>query len=55
MRENEERFKELCRQASVEQDPHKLRQLVKEIDALLSIKQSRLETERPKKPPHEAK
>jgi hypothetical protein len=43
MRENEERWKELCRQASVEQDPKKLSDLVREIDELLSQKQRRLE------------
>jgi hypothetical protein len=48
--ENEEKFKELCRQASVEQDPQKLRQLVEEIDALLAIKQARLDA--PSEPPN---
>jgi hypothetical protein len=36
------RWEELCRQASVEQDPKKLMELVKEIDRLLSEKHDRL-------------
>ena len=42
MREHEEKWKELCRQASVEQDPQKLTELVKEINELLAKKQGRL-------------
>lgn len=38
--ENEERWKELCRQATVEQDPEKLSQLVREINRLLEAKQN---------------
>jgi hypothetical protein len=36
------RWEELCRQASVEQDPEKLMELVKEIDRLLGEKHERL-------------
>jgi hypothetical protein len=43
MRENEERWKELCRQASVEQDPEKLHELIAEINRLLEAKQQRLD------------
>jgi hypothetical protein len=42
MRENEERWKQLCAQAAQEQDPAKLADLVKEINRLLEAKQSRL-------------
>ena len=42
MRENEERWKELCARATGEQDPEKLRELVHEINELLSQKQRRL-------------
>lgn len=40
--EDKERWKILCEQAAVEQDPTKLIALVKEIDALLAKKQDRL-------------
>ena len=43
MRENDERWKLLCEQARTEQDPEKLRALVKEINDLLIRKQNRLE------------
>ena len=43
MQENKERWKLLCEQASVEQDPQKLLELVKEINELLRKKQVRLE------------
>jgi hypothetical protein len=39
---NKERWKVLCEQAAVEQDPEKLHQLVKEINELLEAKESRL-------------
>ena len=39
---NEERWKELCKQASVEQDPAKLSELVIEINRLLKEKADRL-------------
>jgi replication-associated recombination protein RarA len=38
----EQRWTELCRQASVEQDPRKLLLLVTEINRLLSERQDRL-------------
>ena len=38
--ENEERWKELCRQAAGEHDPEKLNQLVREISRLLEAKQN---------------
>jgi hypothetical protein len=37
-----ERWERLCEQASIEQDPAKLLELVKEINDLLEEKQSRL-------------
>ena len=37
-----ERWRELCEQASVEQDPKKLLELVKEINQLLEEKKIRL-------------
>ena len=37
----EERWRELCAQAAVEQDPQKLMELVKEINRLLDSKQQR--------------
>jgi hypothetical protein len=46
MREHEERWKELCAKAEKEQDPAKLRELVAEINALLSRKQRRLDGEK---------
>jgi hypothetical protein len=36
------RWEELCRQATVEQDPNKLMELVKEINRLLDEKHERL-------------
>ena len=42
MRENEERWKELCALAAKEQDPDKLRELIHEINELLSLKAKRL-------------
>lgn len=39
---NKERWRELCEQASVEQDPEKLLNLVREINRLLEEKQARL-------------
>lgn len=42
MRANEERWKELCAKAEKEQDPKKLRELVREINELLAKKQGRL-------------
>jgi hypothetical protein len=45
MREDTERWKKLCEQASIEQDPKKLLELVKEINDLLAKKQNRLDKE----------
>ena len=42
MRENTERWMELCAQAAVEQDPQKLMALVTEIIELLEQKERRL-------------
>jgi hypothetical protein len=39
---NEERWRTLCEQAAVEQDPKKLGELVKEINQLLDEKSKRL-------------
>ena len=43
MQEKTERWKELCAQAAVEQDPKKLLELTRQINELLSGKQRRLE------------
>ena len=40
--ETKERWMQLAEQATTEQDPVKLLQLIKEIDALLAAKQDRL-------------
>jgi hypothetical protein len=40
---------ELCQQASVEQDPEKLMELIQEINRLLDEKEERLRLERSKK------
>jgi hypothetical protein len=49
--ENKERWRVLCAQAAVEQDPEKLLELVKEIDAMLAAKEERLlKARRPDKP-----
>jgi hypothetical protein len=37
----EERWRQLCAEAAVEQDPKKLMELVKEINRLLDLKQQR--------------
>jgi hypothetical protein len=42
MRENEERWKQLCELAAKEQDPQKLLELTREINNLLLFKQKRL-------------
>ena len=42
---DEERWRELCKQASVEKDPKKMLELIKEINRLLDEKQARLESE----------
>jgi hypothetical protein len=43
---NKERWRELCEQASIEQDPEKLLNLVREINRLLEEKQARLDGNR---------
>ena len=40
---NEERWRELCKQASAEQDPKRMLELIKEINRLLGEKLARLE------------
>lgn len=50
MRENEERWKQLCELAAKEQDPQKLLELTREINKLLLFKQNRLNVESTKKP-----
>jgi hypothetical protein len=39
---DKQHWEELCRQASIEQDPRKLLQLITEINRLLTEKQSRI-------------
>jgi hypothetical protein len=46
MRENTERWKLLCEQAAVEQDPERLLQLVHEISHLLGEKDARISASR---------
>ena len=41
--ETGERWRQLCERAAVEQDPHKLLQLVREINQLLEAKERRLQ------------
>jgi hypothetical protein len=45
---NKERWRLLCEQASVEQDPKKLHELITEIDDLLEAKEARLKGSPPK-------
>jgi hypothetical protein len=45
---NKERWKLLCEQASVEQDPKKLHILITEINDLLEAKEARLKGSPPK-------
>jgi hypothetical protein len=40
--ETGERWRKLCEQAAVEQDPRKLMELIREIDRLLEEKENRL-------------
>ena len=49
VRENDERWKDLCAQAAKEQDPVKLQELVTETTLLLEAKQKRLGSEAPAK------
>jgi hypothetical protein len=51
MRENEERWKQLCELAVKEQDPQKLLELTREINQLLLFKQTRLTSSPNKKDP----
>jgi hypothetical protein len=44
---NKERWKVLCEQAAVEQDPAKLHKLIKEINDLLEAKEARLKGSSP--------
>jgi hypothetical protein len=44
MRENEERWRQLCELAAKEQDPQKLLELTREINNLLLYKQKRLKS-----------
>jgi hypothetical protein len=46
-----ELWKDLCEQASKEQDPEKLHQLIKEINDLLEAKQQRLDRKSPSEKP----
>jgi len=50
MRENEERWKQLCELVAKEQDPQKLIELTREINNLLLFKQNRLRDGADKKP-----
>jgi hypothetical protein len=45
MQENKERWKTLCEQAAIEQDPKKLLELTRQINDLLLGKQHRLDGE----------
>jgi len=45
MRENSERWKQLCEMAANEQDPAKLMELITEINRLLQAKEQRLQGE----------
>jgi hypothetical protein len=46
MLENERRWRKLCDQAAVEQDSHKLLELIKEINDLLETKRERLQNQK---------
>jgi hypothetical protein len=45
MQDSQERWKQLCEQASKEQDPKKLMELIAEINRLLAAKEKRLKGE----------
>jgi hypothetical protein len=49
MRENEQRWKELCELAAKEQDPKKLIELTRQINDLLLFKQKRVDSEETQK------
>ena len=44
---NKERWKVLCEQAAIEQDPKKLHELIREINDLLEAKEARLKNNSP--------
>jgi hypothetical protein len=44
---NKERWKVLCEQAAIEQDPKKLHELITEINDLLEAKEARLKNNSP--------
>jgi len=46
--EKGERWRKLCEQAAIEQDPQKLMELADEIDRLLEAKEQRLKEQRTK-------
>jgi len=50
MQKHEEEWKELCRQASVEQDPQRMLELTKKINELLAGKRHRLEGQQRESP-----
>jgi hypothetical protein len=47
MRENREKWMELCEQAATEQDPEKLMELISQINRLLEAKERRLRANPP--------
>lgn len=53
--ENAERWKQLCQQASTEQEPQKLRELIKEINDLLDKKYNRVKRSTPAENAKESK
>ena len=52
---NKERWRELCKQAAVEQDPKKLLELTEQINELLEAKQGRLSHNTPPVTPNDSK
>ena len=40
------RWMALCEQATIEEDPHKLAELLKEIDSMLEVREKQLRAER---------
>jgi hypothetical protein len=49
--ENGERWRELCEQAAIEQDHHRLMMLIREMSSLLDEKEARLQAARATKNP----
>jgi hypothetical protein len=45
--EQRERWQQLCQQASIEQDPRRLMELIREINRLLEEKEQRLNRQKP--------